>query len=739
VGGTHAGASEREGDQAGCLSTPAGVPGASLRDTSRAKAAALLAALLVAGAASLWILCRPASFALEGDNQTLTHPLLADAFRQLRAGSLPVWTAGRWGGSPLAGDPVVGALYPPYYLGYALTRFPHSRALDVAVCLHLFVLLTGTVWLLGILGTRPSVALTTALVLALNPTMVVIARDWIQYWAALSYWPWLFGAAARLAPGAPAPRPLTPGRARIGAAMAALAMAAQTYAGYAQFALYSGVAALLWIVLAPGPDRFRRARLAILLGAAAIGLSAPQVLPAVQMARDSIRSGAGGTARLAVVEAFSLSFTTWPAVLRGTPISALLPAKLPLLTVLLALVGVARRSFAAGFLGATFCVATLLATQPNPLYRLVQAIPPFGFFGGPIKYFYLAVFVAVVLSGLGLESALATFEGTRRSAVRGLLARSLLVVVVAASAFFLRQTRALDVVQPWGARVYGPFQSLLHEPPLEGVSAVRASRAAHEGSVQPQPEPRILALIARGDQLRQVGLNFGALWGVEALNGVGPLAQWRQLEVMEAAQVEHAAELARELAADPLVVARGSPLQAKLVGAGFEPLGAERRDGLQMLFAAEPAPRYVLVAHARAASADEAIAAAQLGRALDDEAVLIEGEANDLGDAASPGDADGVLELTAWRPGALRARVSVSRPTWLVAREPFYRNWRATIDGRSATVRPAGGFFLALLVPSGAHEIELAYHEPGLAVGACIALVAVLALWYLPWRLAGLP
>ncbi|HYC21713.1 MAG TPA: hypothetical protein VEI94_03365, partial [Candidatus Bathyarchaeia archaeon] len=283
------------------------VPDASLRDTPRAKAAALFAALLLAGAASLWVLCRPTSFALEGDNQTLTYPLLADAFRQLRAGSLPVWTAGRWGGSPLAGDPVVGALYPPYYLGYALTRFPHSRALDVAVCLHLFILLVGTVWLLGVLGARPSVALTTALLLALNPTMVVIARDWLQYWAALSYWPWLFGAAALLASSAPSAGPLTASRARTGAAVAAVALAAQTYAGYAQFALYSGVAALLWIVLAPGLDRSRRVRLAILIGAAAIGLSAPQALPAVQMARDSIRSGAGGTARLTVVEAFSLS------------------------------------------------------------------------------------------------------------------------------------------------------------------------------------------------------------------------------------------------------------------------------------------------------------------------------------------------------------------------------------------------------------------------------------------------
>src|SRR5262245_4247606 len=172
----------------------------------------------------------------------LQHPLLTDAVRQLREGRLPVWTGGRWGGSPLIGDPVIGALYPPYYVSYLLTAFPHWRALDVSTCLHLVLLATGMVRFLTLLGVGPLAAVATAGMVAISPTFVFAARGWQQYWAALAYWPWLFWAAASLAR---APR-VGPGF------VAALALAAQVYAGYPEFSLYSGLPALSWILIAPG-------------------------------------------------------------------------------------------------------------------------------------------------------------------------------------------------------------------------------------------------------------------------------------------------------------------------------------------------------------------------------------------------------------------------------------------------------------------------------------------------------
>src|SRR5262249_49142733 len=155
----------------------------SLGDASRRPlVAAVLVAVILTSIAGVWILAGAKPLALNGDNLSLTYPLLADAWRQVRSGHLPLWTAGRWGGSPLLGDPVVGALYPPFHLAYALTPWPHVGALDLAVVIHLAWLVLGNLWLLHTLGARPIVALTGTILLALNAAILFMGKSWIQYW-----------------------------------------------------------------------------------------------------------------------------------------------------------------------------------------------------------------------------------------------------------------------------------------------------------------------------------------------------------------------------------------------------------------------------------------------------------------------------------------------------------------------------------------------------------------------------
>jgi hypothetical protein len=167
--------------------------------------------------------------------------------------------------------------------------------------------------------------------------------------------------------------------------------------------------------------------------------------------------------------------------------------------------------------------------------------------------------------------------------------------------------------------------------------------------------------------------------------------------------------------------------------AGFR--GPPAAAGLRRLSSPEaPLPRYQLVADARPASSTEAIEAARAGAALDAHTVLIEAAGLEGGAA---GDPHGRVVVLARRPGFARLRVAVDRPTWLVAREPFYRNWRATVDGAAATIRPAGGFFLALLVDAGDHDVELVYREPGLATGAAVAVLVAIGLSGLAWRSTG--
>jgi hypothetical protein len=143
------------------------------RDDARRLWWSLVGAVGLTTLASAWILTRATPLTLGGDAEMLQHPLLTDAVRQLRDGRLPVWTAGRWGG-----DPVIGALYPPYYLSYLLTPFPHWRALDVSTCLHLTLLATGMVCFLTRLGVGPVAAVATAGMVVVSPTFVYAARGW---------------------------------------------------------------------------------------------------------------------------------------------------------------------------------------------------------------------------------------------------------------------------------------------------------------------------------------------------------------------------------------------------------------------------------------------------------------------------------------------------------------------------------------------------------------------------------
>ena len=51
---------------------------------------------------------------------------------------------------------------------------------------------------------------------------------------------------------------------------------------------------------------------------------------------------------------------------------------------------------------------------------------------------------------------------------------------------------------------------------------------------------------------------------------------------------------------------------------------------------------------------------------------------------------------------------------------PFDTGWKATLDGKATEILNAGGM-MALLVPSGSHQIVFTYHTPGFAAGAALS------------------
>jgi hypothetical protein len=412
------------------------------------------------------------------------------------------------------------------------------------------------------------------------------------------------------------------------------------------------------------------------------------------------------------------------------------PAKVAPAVVLLAVVGALGGGFAARFLAGLVLVAAVLATRDNALYQAVRVYPPFSFFNAPMKLFFPLCFALLTLAGLGLgriggvpvsrqRVLVAAVGGTTALAwgasplVTALLVgggvllacapAALLPAVAAAIALagsvgFLLSTRALTVTLPFVPAGY--VELLRHVP-----------------EARPRDGGRILAL-GSNPPPAQVGLNFGALWGIEAWNGMADLVQRRQQQVLETRTPGDAGAFVRQVAADPVVVSEAGTMASELVAAGFTRVG-QLDDLLFLSPPAPPAPRVQLVPHAEAVPAETAVAAARLGRALDDQRVLIEAEALPGG---AEGDPAGRLEVHKRTPGMVRARVVVAQPTWLVLREPYYRNWHATIDGRPTRVYPAGGFLLAMLVDAGTHEVQAAYHERGLLPGVLLAALAVLLL-----------
>jgi hypothetical protein len=484
----------------------------------------------------------------------------------------------------------------------------------------------------------------------------------------------------------------------VGAALlAAAALAAQVYAGYPQFALYSGVVALSLVFCGRG-SLGRRVRVAALVGAGGVALAAPALLAGLAMAGDSTRFGPQHAAALAALDVFSLKPATWLEVVRATPLDPLLPCKLAPIAIALACIGATTRDRSVRVIAAFAVGTAVLATQPTTLFRWLHSLPPFSFFAGPIKLFYLTAFLTLVLAGVGVEAFLA-----RAGRLRARIAPVLAVLVVAISAHFLVLTRALTAPAVFSG---GPFAPLLREGP-EAISG--GKKAA-----------RWLAL-APGPPLRQVGLNYGALWGVDALNGVGPLPAWRQIAVMESLAPDAAVPVIRQVGADAVIVQAGGTLEHELLGAGFA--AQPSRAGLRTLAAPWPiAPRFQLATDATAMDANDMIALARQGRALTRTDVALE---SSPAGATWHGDAAGTLVVLQNAPERAVLRARVDRPTWLVARDAYRTGWRAVVDGAPAAIVPAAGFFQALLVPAGNHEIVFTYTVDGLQSGGVILLLAI--------------
>jgi hypothetical protein len=85
-------------------------------------------------------------------------------------------------------------------------------------------------------------------------------------------------------------------------------------------------------------------------------------------------------------------------------------------------------------------------------------------------------------------------------------------------------------------------------------------------------------------------------------------------------------------------------------------------------------------------------------------------------------------KVTHWEPGALDVELSAAAPdkSALVVSENFYPGWKATVDGKPATVERADYAIMGVPLQAGARKISLRFTDAAYTRGKAVTLVALI-------------
>lgn len=387
------------------------------------------------------------------DSFTYFYPYREYAARRLLEGEIPLWNPHIFMGVPFLANPQAQVLYPPNWLFLGL---PAPKAVAYSLVLHIF--LTGAFTYLftrASLRLTPFSAMLSGVVLALGGFLGAQAEH-INLVSSLAWLPLLFFVYERAARGG-----------RIYTLLAGLIIGLQFLAGHSQGSFISIVVLALWAIYLSwnsgahysSLNRIGRgARLWLITLLIGAGLAAVQLLPTLELASLSIRSGG-----LAYREAVSFSLdprqmllSLLPA-LGSSPFSEYIayPGILALLLAGGALFFMPQRHYFFFLLILGLGVFLSLGLF-NPFYFLLyNFFPGFSLFRVPARWLYLFSLGIAILAGLGAEAWLRGERSLPRKIPR--LSRPLwLVIALIAMGLLMQKSLAPEVILFWaGAIVLG--------------------------------------------------------------------------------------------------------------------------------------------------------------------------------------------------------------------------------------------------------------------------------------------
>ncbi|MBI3932202.1 MAG: YfhO family protein [Acidobacteria bacterium] len=408
------------------------------------------------------------------------QPQVEAFVRAVTSGSWPLWNPDRSFGQPLLANPNAQVLYPPTWLNLLMRPWTYYT---LYVAGHAFVCGLGVYLLALRLGTSRPGALLAASVAVSSGPFLSLASLW-NHLAGAAWVPWIVLAADLALAAGGAARTVVWG----------LALAAPVLAGSVESGLIAAVltVACCWPRLDRTPllgsHNRRLAWTAVGAVALAMGFSAAQWLPSLELARRSARAGLpAAVTGYWSVHPFDLVETAMPLLLVDLPLrtevrAALFESREPfMLSLYLGLTSVGLGVAAIGSgpsgrvargLALTALVGVALALGRHaPLLEGLQAIfPPLRSLRYPAKAMILTGFAWALLVGLGFDEIARGVGRARRLLVPIVEATAAASLAVSGVALWVLRHRGQELGEAILAREFTrrPF-SAVFEPAADRV------------------------------------------------------------------------------------------------------------------------------------------------------------------------------------------------------------------------------------------------------------------------------
>jgi hypothetical protein len=462
----------------------------------------------------------------------------------------------------------------------------------------------------------------------------------------------------------------------------------------------------------------------------------------------------------------------------GLPLSYSMYMGASVVALLLAALG-RRRRLALALALLLFAALLLAFGKHTPLHAVFRRIVfPLAYMRYPEKYMVLVVATLALLAGLGAARVLgAEPQPWRRNALlfAGLAAFGVLAYLVLPPVWMVFAVRgallgALAVLGILAVQFLAARGSAIAPYLLVAVVALDLANAAWPlqgfGGRRLASEPPAAARLVRKlrhdpaapPRIYRSHLTTGAVnrWVVANTNTEGELRLVSTL-ITNTVNAWGIATLPGYDAAIPALVERVwdkgldvGQSALRLLGAEFAILpvtdftaGPNDRPGLEAVLDPLPGarmyrvpgalPRVFLARHAEVLADEDALARIYRRETIAGESVWLAPDEAARPRPLPPGRA-GECRLLSYENRRLSAECSASEPAVAVFVEQYDRGWRATLDGRPVPLLRANLIMRAVAIDPGKHQIVLAYHIPGLRLGAalsgiCLFILAGLWLW----------